>query len=1725
VVMADKHIRKASRVEPLARSAPIVTGSESQGRVSRSHGATKPAGSHRDLARARAPGHTRDRASRSVPKPKRTTARAMAKADLSRKNIRPLDPILHIALPGFRIAQEQPRQETISAFLKRTGWASRTKSGWKFSNTPLPTICVINGAPVLRKEWSKRQIGPTDQIQFWSRPQGGGMTGTQIAGLAAVLALTVFAPYLGGLAVGAAFGSAAAGMTIGATGVTLASVAGAAIALGGTLLIATLLKPKSATQEGGAPKDQIFSVSAAGNTVRLLEPINLNYGRVRSFPPYATIPWSEFEGNDQYLNILLSVGLGSYESHQIDSDDTPVWTSGGGISSNFENVQIAFYEPNTNVTLFPLNVVAAAEVSGQQLIGQDYPSVLPGDWVGGFIVGAPGTTTTTLALDFEFPSGIFAQDSTGTHAYSTHVEVEARPVDSSGVPTGSYVQIISNVFTYKTKTPQRATLKVDVAPGRYQVRARKVNSEINPDQPNGASGSDAMHWSTLKAYLSNTPTSFRTSTIAIRMKATNQLSGQGSHRFAVTRTRKLPVFNGTTWSAPQATRNPFAAFWDAATNTEYGGNRDLSKMDLDEIYAYWQGADVRGDKFDYEFTGAMPFPDAFDLILKPARSWHKWNGDQLSTVRDEWRTIPQLMITDRETVRDSAEIDFILNQEDQADAVVVEYLDENTWRPASVQFPPENEIESVNPSRKRIDGIVTRDHAFREAAFLWRQAQLRRKGITLETEYDGRVVGLGSHIAVQSDLPVIWGSSGEVLSVASNQLTVRPTPAWGSGQHYVNLRNRWGRPFGPIMASQGASPNIIVLDYTDLAAVETAQAQTLAAVLTRSSGGDAPSFSLGTSLARGIVLGGRPSGENMQLIIALDNIDVHAGDLGTIDPTPVSTTPIEPRVPTVSGLQAYFTQGIAEPILHASWLPSAGASRYTAQISYDAGVNWEHAYEGRDNNFTLVVQPANIRLRVQAVSRATDLPGPSSYKNVTFGGTAINAEQLLAGSLSITPFADTIEPVVLVSTLPEESGYIGPRVIFNTTDQKLYTYVDGAWDTPLFEIPEITFGDFAAGIEPVSIVTVLPSASGYIGPKNVYHSGEGRLYSYVGSQWTTTTHEANLLVNGDFENGGADGSSIVAGWTHSGSSTSSIAYNTVATQSAYSGARHIFLVKADATSATWARAISGRFEVASGATYEVSCAVKAASGSSATGFFLEIDWYDEDEVYISTVAAVNNGTIPASWTLRSGSVTAPSNARYAYCLVYNFQGTVASMAIDSVAVRKSIGETQILPNSITTPKIVALAITSALLATDSVIAGKIAAAAVNAREIAAGAIVAGKIAVGAGLENLLRNGNFQDNAGDGISIDSQSTYGWSLFGDGTGRFLRSSTGSDQSDWHADLSAGTGATQCAMFAAPVPVNAGQTYEVGGWFVPIGSTDTDPNALIVQIVWANESGFEFTTSNFNFPMPAGWNKRVSQVVAPTTAVIAQVRFYINSFATGGAMRRFGVTDAALRKASGITHIEDGSITTNKLVALSVISDKLAANSVIFGKVAAGAIRASEINADAISTTHLQVDGVQITDILAGSAGNIQQATASDSTYSLGATGNQEGGTSMPNLSSYNVPSDASGKVIAEFTCEIIGSAPAINADIYLLLYIDNVVVGQSLLPKGFMTDLTNVGNRSTVWIGSASARWTATVSTNANHAFECTVKVVSNSGGPGGGGPGANIGFNLYKKLLTVQEVRK
>jgi hypothetical protein len=169
-------------------------------------------------------------------------------------------------MPGVEVGRAEARpRETVTAFLRRTGWATcDRKHGWQFRKG-LPTILEINGEAVLRRDWRRRRIGARADVRFVSYPLGGNSEVKQVVQLVALIAVSAFAFWASPLVAGAVGLGGSAFATGLATGL---------IGLGGSLLVNALIMPRPGNDQwlnvllsgsgGGAVSNTIASNVAGG---------------------------------------------------------------------------------------------------------------------------------------------------------------------------------------------------------------------------------------------------------------------------------------------------------------------------------------------------------------------------------------------------------------------------------------------------------------------------------------------------------------------------------------------------------------------------------------------------------------------------------------------------------------------------------------------------------------------------------------------------------------------------------------------------------------------------------------------------------------------------------------------------------------------------------------------------------------------------------------------------------------------------------------------------------------------------------------------------------------------------------------------------------------------------------------------------------------------------------------------------------------------------------------------------------------------------------------------------------------------------------------------------------------------------------------------------------------------------------------------------------------------
>lgn len=907
-------------------------------------------------------------------------------------------------------------------------------------NWQTPYVAFVDGKPILRADWNL--IPNEDQVLVFidadAIPQGGGGGGS--SPLRTVLMLAVM--YFSGGAASSLYGAMGGTYVAANASMVLAGLQAGIVFAGMALVNAVAPAPKTTSSQQAAAlaaASPTYSLQAQGNSARLEAAIPEHFGRHIAYPDLAANPYTEYEGNEQYLYQLLCVGRGEYDIEAIKIEDTPI--------ENFNEISYEIVPPRQVLDLFPSDVVTSIEVTGQTLD--------TGVYLGPFVASGAQTLANYIGIDFIASKGLYyANDDGSLAAVSITVVVEARAVDDYGNPIGSWIELTNGTsyspwsdwinyvnpslittytangkttqvqnypadtdliqytnsggdintlgaipkyaqyrtrsvsyqtetFTGATTTAQRYSRRYPVVPGRYEVRVKRLDTE----QTSTRYGHNLL-WGALRVYLVDNINTFGDVTlIGMRMRASDNLSNQASRKVNLIATRKLPVWNGSSWSGLIATRNPA---WALAYAAKQVGQNDAS-IDLPGLLTLANGCISRGDNFDARFDSFISFWEAATKICGSVRAKPFIQGSVLRVVRDQAASIPVAMFSQRNIVKGSFSVNYLMPTEDTADSVDVSYFDEITWQDAKVRSTLQGST-AEKPAKVDLFGVINRGQAWREGLYQAACNRYRRKMITFKTEMEGFIPSFLDLATIQHDMPA-WGQSGEVVAWNSSTktLTLNEQPVFTTGTHYIALRDRGGAPRGPYACVVGSSPYEVVL--SELPAI------------TPYVGMDEErthfAFGAGIAWSQPIrILTAKPVSTNQVEITAVnEDASVHTANSGVTMPRQIfSQLSGYQNAPTVSDVTAYPAPFAPDKLL-VQWKPSPWATRYYVEQSSD-GKTWTRSADVTSNSVTfqkLFSGGAFVRVAAVGVAKGpwfevlvTPSPVPATVSNLSIEGIKLS---------------------------------------------------------------------------------------------------------------------------------------------------------------------------------------------------------------------------------------------------------------------------------------------------------------------------------------------------------------------------------------------------------------------------------------------------------------------------------------------------------------------------------------------------------------------------------------------------------------------------------------------------------------------------------------------------------------------------------------------------------------
>ncbi|KUF27284.1 host specificity factor TipJ family phage tail protein [Xanthomonas phaseoli] len=556
-------------------------------------------------------------------------------------------------------------------------------------------------------------------------------------------------------------------------GTTGAAVAYTAAFVVGSIVINKVLGPKVESPTGPSAASTVYSLGSPRNRMRPYEPLGLLFGRMLIAPDFATKPYSFYEGDNQYIGMVLTPGIGVGR--------VGGFTNAGTQLSSYEGVSVyhSGYSQMPNETIPLYSNVDTTD-------GGELPDTAD------FVTRTTSADTVRIQINLEYVLG-----GVGTSGKAYNVS-ETVQVQYAPAGTGIWTTLATQMFTGdKLDVSKRATVSADVAKGQYDVRVRILgqgNYQGDNTQRND------FQWSTMGSVQADTATYAGLARTGILMKATGQLNGQPDELQAEHIAAPIPVWRNGSWVAEE-TSNPGAhilkyvrGYYDQNGKLIAGMGKSDEEIDIESLQGFMGHCEANGYAYDYWLFEERNHDEVLQAIALAGMGQTTWAGGRLSVV---WAADEQPLsgVVNMATMKKgSFAVDYTLAN--AADGIEYSYFDSTTQKVEMVRVaaPGVDAEDMLSPARLTGEGITRERHAAELARYHLGQSLFQYKDISfaLDTEY--LTVRRLAKVALSHDVTQ-WGFGGRIVAANRSPLlgTVtltldEPVPPPASGNAFIGLR-------------------------------------------------------------------------------------------------------------------------------------------------------------------------------------------------------------------------------------------------------------------------------------------------------------------------------------------------------------------------------------------------------------------------------------------------------------------------------------------------------------------------------------------------------------------------------------------------------------------------------------------------------------------------------------------------------------------------------------------------------------------------------------------------------------------------------------------------------------------------------------------------------------------------------------------------------------------------
>jgi hypothetical protein len=593
---------------------------------------------------------------------------------------------------------------------------------------------MIGGATVPQAMWAR--TFPKHGMLIACR----AMPGKQVIAIIAIAVLTFFSA---GIAAGI-YGAVGGTFVAASAGATLAAIQ-AGVVIAGTALINKVLAPKVPSMSGPAAARAIYSLSGQRNSVRPYQPIPTLWGEKRVTPDAASAAYTWFEGDEQYLSLILLGGINVQSASDLTIGDTPF--------SGYTDVTVYYSGfpgmPSEEIPLFSnSDIVTGAELEND------------GDWI------TRTSSPDAIALQFDFEGQLYDIGPKGnTLVNNVTVYIEQRLVGAS-----DWLPALSETLTNATADVMRRTFTLQVAQGQYEVRVR-----LGAPTWDQGEGKDQckIGWNVLRT-IQPDPTDYSDwGRIGIKIKATGQISGSLDTVRATYRARPMPIWNGSAW-ATATTRdnglsNPGAILLQtmrgvyANGDLQFGFGLPDEQIDIEGLKAFMLHCTANGYTYDKWVTDAVSLGQFCQEVALAGMGEFSWTDGSRPTAVFVSSGQPLSGVANMATMlKASFEVSYSLSN--AADGIEYQYLDrDRNWETQTLRVSAPGVTTMLNPARITGEGVTSEAHAAIMARYHLAQSLYQFKTISYTADIEHLDYRRLSLLSISHDLTQ-WGYGGRLVS-------------------------------------------------------------------------------------------------------------------------------------------------------------------------------------------------------------------------------------------------------------------------------------------------------------------------------------------------------------------------------------------------------------------------------------------------------------------------------------------------------------------------------------------------------------------------------------------------------------------------------------------------------------------------------------------------------------------------------------------------------------------------------------------------------------------------------------------------------------------------------------------------------------------------------------------------------------------------------------------------